>query len=148
MSLLSLNRCIREVRNSIHYALTDSMRLLAFTRIFVGLSQSQRSCYSAVDYVHGVSGILSWDIPRLDHPDDVWAQFILYLQSFAETLHGDLPKHNQENMEITVSDKAQSFSLSGAKELGEVYRGLLQMKLHCTCTTCAAFKKMLSFDDK
>lgn len=146
ISLLSTHQRIRDLRNSVHFTTNDSMRLVSYIRVFGGFGLSQRTCYRPVDYVYGVSGILGWDIPRMADPDIVWGKFISYMQLFAKMLHENLAEHNQENVQINVSVKAHSFSLSAANNLGEVFRSLLHVKLQCTCTTCIACKHMLKFD--
>lgn len=145
--LISINQSIRDLRNSINYPLNDSMRTLAFIRIFTGLSQCRRSCFRPEDYVHGVSGILGWDIPRLDKLDAVWDEFISFLKDFAKMVHGDLDKHSQKHIQISVSEKALSFSLAEALDLGDVYRDLLDIKFHCSCITCQVLKHMVKFDE-
>ncbi|KAJ8651928.1 hypothetical protein O0I10_012499 [Lichtheimia ornata] len=89
--------------------------------VFEALASSSRVCAVSVDYVYGVIGMLELDVPRLDHPQDVWKAFLSELRR----LLAHLTEQDQGCMWAKVV-KDETFDLANAENLGHVYTGLVK----------------------
>ncbi|KAI7875870.1 hypothetical protein K492DRAFT_220602 [Lichtheimia hyalospora FSU 10163] len=89
--------------------------------VFEALESSSRVCAFPVDYVYGVIGMLELDVPRLDHPQDVWKAFLHELRK----LLARLTEQDEGCMWAKVA-KDETFDLAKAKNLGHVYSGLVK----------------------
>ena len=89
--------------------------------VFEALESSSRVCAFPVDYVYGVIGMLELDVPRLDHPQDVWKAFLHELRK----LLARLTEQDEGCMWAKVV-KDETFDLANAKNLGHVYSGLVK----------------------
>ncbi|CDH52846.1 predicted protein [Lichtheimia corymbifera JMRC:FSU:9682] len=120
-------------------------RIQHLSSVLALFAKSGRSCYFAEDYVYGALGILGWDIPRLNNIQDLWDRFLSSLQHFTvkllwQGMKNSFPentiKHLQETIHIRISQKAQSYALSAAYNMADVYKGLLYITLNCSCSKC------------
>lgn len=100
----------------------------AFFKLIESLGNSPRTCMDPVDYVYGVLGFLLWDIPRMNHPDDVWQAFLSQLEDYITRSLEESHYMGGGIVSIDISDKARTFDLALAKNMTDVYRGLLQVK--------------------
>lgn len=107
---------------------------------FNKLSTSKRSCYFAVDYVYGILGVLGFDIPRQENPDVAWKHFIAYLDHIVHQTYQGVDMSLHDNSSIHVSEKARQFSLTEAKNLGQVFDTLLEVNIDCPCMDCSVIK--------
>lgn len=90
-------------------------------------ANSSRKCYMPEDYVYGVLGLLSLDIPRMQDPQRVWETFIQKLEGLLIELSED---YYQGLSYFSITEKAKTFQLAEAKDMADVYSGLVVMELN------------------
>ncbi|KAJ8659522.1 hypothetical protein O0I10_004887 [Lichtheimia ornata] len=155
----TLRRAVGIIHGSEEHTANDFYLL---DSVLLHLAKSERSCYFAEDYVYGVLGILGLDIPRLNDIEDIWDRFLFSFQRFVEkrfwesvkdlfccgpffyspnkTYNEPYPetatKHCQETMHFNICEGARSCALSGASKMADVYRGLLEITVNCSCSRC------------
>ncbi|KAI7878267.1 hypothetical protein K492DRAFT_197001 [Lichtheimia hyalospora FSU 10163] len=86
------------------------------------LAECNRTCTNTVDYVYGVLGLIGVHVPRYDQPKEVWMAFLSALDKHFKQ-YAMNPKTGVQLM--TVSKHATDFDLALAKDLSDVYRGLV-----------------------
>lgn len=87
------------------------------------LGKCQRTCMDPKDYVYGVLGLLRVHVPRMDDRKQVWTMFLSALDDHLNALPTSLDTGEKL---LTLSEHASDFDLALAKDMGDVYDGLLQ----------------------
>ena len=90
-------------------------------------ANSSRKCYMPEDYVYGIIGLLSLDIPRMQDPQLVWEAFLQELESLLIQLSED---ESQGLTYFSISKKAKTFQLCNAKDMADVYSGVVTMEVN------------------
>ncbi|KAI7875786.1 hypothetical protein K492DRAFT_28055 [Lichtheimia hyalospora FSU 10163] len=90
-------------------------------------ANSSRRCYMPEDYVYGIIGLLSLDIPRMQDPQLVWEAFLQELESLLIQLSED---ESQGLTYFSISKKAKTFQLCDAKDMADVYSGVAVMEVN------------------
>lgn len=112
--------------------MTDPRLLISLIDVF---GRSTRKGEDEIDYIYGVLGVLSLDMPRMDkyilEPNEGWRCFLSKLDNFLlECMHAQFTTTNMNQDAVrlvTINEEARNIDLSTAQNMADVYRNLLSV---------------------